>query len=167
MKKGDVETSALESFIHIVFTFALLAGAASIIFMVFIKPFLFPPLSEPGKDLTRLTDDLQSVLEAPTARKLEIPSPMAAKATYTLAVYPMNSPLLPAKCKGESCICVIEFKDSKPIETCKLYPDIKTCQPNVACGKGFCFKEPKRISVREGQPISIPVSKECNVVSIG
>ena len=166
MKKGDVETSGLENFIQIVLHLSLLLGAAAIIFIFIIKPYIFPPLSEPQKDFVRLTDDVQTVLDAPTAQRLEISSPMSAKVTYTFAVYPMDGPLLPAKCKGESCICVIEFKENKPIETCKLYPDIKTCQPNVECGKGFCFKE-KRIHVFEGQPISIPISKECNVVSVG
>lgn len=166
MKKGDVETSGLENFIFLVLHLSLLLGAAAVIFIFIIKPYMFPPLTEPQKDLVRLGDDVQIVVENPI---IQHGSPMSANAPYVIYVYPKDSPLLPSDCKGASCICVTELKENQPFQTCRAFPKFTACSvsASAACGTSFCFKEFKRIPILKDQPVTIPISKECNVVSVG
>ncbi len=167
MKKGSmISLEALVKLIpHLILTIAIM-----VVIGMFVYYLLYPPLTDPQKDFKRLTEDFEAVMKVETGGEFTIRSPMQAKALYTIFVYPKTDDVseIPPRCKKQSCICIMEIKGGAPFETCKAYPDLKKCPGTDApCGSQVCFANYIRITVDKDKPISIPITKQCNLIRIG
>ncbi len=162
MKKGD--TTVLQVLVRSAPYIALTVALIALIWIFMISPFLNPPPTEAQVDLARVTKDLNAVLSA-EADEVNITVPLAAKAGYVLTVYPKNSPDLPEKCFGESCICIVE-PGIKPFYSCVEYPQVGVCPTTGQCGGEYCFEGKRRVIVEAGDPRTVIVGKECNVVKV-
>lgn len=167
MKKGSlISLEALVKLIpHLILTIAIM-----VVIGMFVYYLLYPPLTDPQKDFKRLTQDIEAVMKVETGGEFTIRSPMQAKASYTLFVYPKTDDVseIPPRCKKQSCICIMEIKEGAPFETCKAYPDLKKCPgTGVPCGSQICFRNYDRIEVNEDEPKSIPIVKDCNIIKVG
>ncbi len=148
---------------HVMVTVALI----SILFIYGIKPFLWPNLTPAQQEFEIFMRDLEAVINAPTIQ-IQIPSVLTAKDKYRLRVYPAGYQGSPTRCQGKSCVCLYEERDTTPYETCRQYPEIKTCPTTqTKCGENLCFEAYKDREIEQGQPVTIQIRKDCNLIKVG
>jgi len=166
MKRGA--SPMLETIVRFTPHLLVIFVVLGVIYATFLHPLLFAPLTAQERNFVRLHENLDQILEMPPGQP--VPVLLTAEESYTIEIYPADSQVLPAGCKGEACICLWQLKGDeikKPHQTCKQYPELSKCSGfEDVCGIQPCIEEFYKIVVDKGVPSGVTISRPCNTVQI-
>lgn len=159
-KRGVVSLEALVKFIpHLLITIGLLA-----LFVAMVAIWTATPKTTEEQDFRRILAEVDEFAETEYSAPEIVRVPIDSESVLRIVTYPGNAQDLPQQCQRQSCICLYYAKESKLIERCKMYSEIKSGCQFDECGP-VCFGEVKQLSLKPEDTV-VAVTRGCNEITI-